>query len=273
MYSGTTLTTYSGRILGAHQKIDRVARKHVETIIPGSPLPKIGSILHFEGGNGPDAMKRKSPSKDEPWHFIQPYDLKDTQLIGLITGHYKELITAMKQQNDVRAAFEAAWLAHAMVDGLTPAHQYPYEEKLIELRSGQAIGTRTNLRERLLMTGERPSHQVTNNWKMWGPKGLFTTHAAFECGVATLIAPLGLRQAFPKPEQLDSLKQHGLAKWYRRQAQTIADWKIYDNFYLTGWTTTLARQVRSDLAPLLVQVVATVWATASQEVMQTTIAL
>jgi hypothetical protein len=259
MYSGSTLTILSGRLLGAHQKIDRVARRHIESLAPGNPFPKISSILHFEGGNGPDAIKRKSPSKDEPWHFIQPYDLEDVQLISLIDNHYQELVTALKTGNDVRASFEAAWLAHSMVDGLTPAHHYPYEEKLVELRSGKSIGTRTNLKERLLMSGEKPSRQVTNNWKMWGPKGLFTTHAAFECGVATLIAPLSLKQAVPTEDLLRSLTKLGLPEWYRMQAQRVADWKLYDTFYVSGWTTALARRIRSELAPLLVQVVATVW--------------
>jgi hypothetical protein len=265
MYSGTTFTSFSGSILGAHQKIDRIARRHVEQLAPGSVLPAIKSILHFEGDNGPDAMKRKSPSKDEPWHFIQPYDKQDTQLISLITEHYKQLVLAMKASNEMRAAFEAAWLAHAMVDGLTPAHHYPYEEKLVELRSGQDIGTRTNLKERLVMSGEKPSRQVKNNWKMWGPKGLFTTHAAFECGVATLIAPLSLKQATPTAEQIDSLMKQGLGRWYRQQAQEIADWKLYDTFYKSGWTTSLARRVRSELAPKLVCDVTTVWYAAAQE--------
>jgi hypothetical protein len=254
MYAGTTLTTFSGRILGAHQKIDRVARRLVEEMAPGSQLPTIATILHFEGGNGPDAIKRKSPSKDEPWHFLQPYDESDTQLV-----------MALKKNNEIRAAFEAAWLAHAMVDGLTPAHHYPYEEKLVELRSGEDIGTRTTLKKRLLMSGEKPSRQVKNNWKMWGPKGLFTTHAAFECGVATLIAPLNLRSALPTKEQIASLQNMGLSDWYRLQAQEIADWKLYDTFYVSGWTTSLARKVRSELAPKLVRVVACVWYAAAEE--------
>jgi hypothetical protein len=268
MYSGTTLTSFSGRIIGAHQKIDRVARRHVEDIMPGTGLPKIKTILHFEGDNGPDAIKRKSPSKDEPWHFLQPYDEDDTQLIDQITEHYKQLVIALKGDNDVRAAFEAAWLAHAMVDGLTPAHQYPYEEKLVELRSGQEIGTRTNLKERLVMSGEKPSRQVKNNWKMWGPKGLFTTHAAFECGVATLIAPLNLRNAVPSEQQISDLTKEGLAKWYRQQAKDIADWKLYDTFYKSGWTTGLARRVRKELAPKLVCVVTAVWYSAAKEALK-----
>lgn len=265
MYSGSTLTSISGRILGAHQKVDRIARRNVEQLLPGCYFPKITAILHFEGGNGPDAIKRKSPSKDEPWHFLQPFDTHDTQLIDYINDHYDGLVIALRARNDVRAAFEAAWLAHAMVDGLTPAHHYPYEEKLIELRSGQAIGTRLLLKDRFIMSGEKPSRQLTNNWKMWGPKGLLTTHAAFEGGVATVMAPLSLKQSLPTQAQIDLLKERGLMEWFRDHAQEVANLHIYDDFYLSGWTTKLARLIRGELAPMLVRVVGTVWYAAAKE--------
>src|SRR5579863_8983752 len=133
MYSGSTLTKISGNILGAHQKIDRIARKQLEELLPGLHFPEISDILKFEGSDGPDGIKRKSPGKDEPHHYIDPFDISDTKLIDQLKHHYGELVQALKGTNDIRAAFEAAWLAHALVDGLTPAHHYPYEEKLKEL--------------------------------------------------------------------------------------------------------------------------------------------
>ena len=143
MYSGSTITTFSGRLMGAHQKIDRVARRQLEQLLPRNPFPGARAILHFEGKNGPDAIKRKSPAQDEPWHYLQPFDLDDTQLIELIEDHYDKLVAALRGKDNVRASFEAAWLSHAIVDGLTPAHHYPYEEKLVELSSGRAIDERT----------------------------------------------------------------------------------------------------------------------------------
>ena len=127
MYSGTTLTRASGRFLGAHQKIDRLAQKQLHMMINDDMkmFPSVHKILHFEGCNGPDGIKRKSPSKDEPWHYFQPYDDHDNELLNIIDSHYKRLVESLRQSDSVRAAFEAAWLAHAMVDGMTPAHQYP----------------------------------------------------------------------------------------------------------------------------------------------------
>jgi hypothetical protein len=265
MYSGSTVTKLSGRILGAHQKVDRVSRRHLERLLPKTNFPSIKLILTFEGQNGPDAIKRKSPAKDEPWHYIQPYDETDTQLVSLIEGHHKKLVAALITNDEVRGAFEAAWLAHAVIDGLTPAHHYPYEEKLVELRSGAGIETRTTIKEKLLMPGHSPSHQAHNNWKMWGPKGLFTTHAAFEWGVATLIKPLPLRQAMPRNNDLQKIDGTNIGSWFRKTAQEVANLELYDTFYDYGWTAKLARQIRQELAPTLVRAVTIVWFSAARE--------
>ncbi len=64
MYSGTTLTRFSGRVIGTHQKVDRVARKQLATLVKNRNIfPSATKILVFEGKNGPDAIKRKSPAK------------------------------------------------------------------------------------------------------------------------------------------------------------------------------------------------------------------
>ena len=265
MYSGSTLTAISGELLGAHQKIDRVARRHLEKLAPKISFPTVRSILHFEGHKGPDAIKRKSPAQNEPWHYLQPFDTTDTQLLKLISDHYDELVQSLKRKDDIRAAFEASWLAHSLVDGLTPAHHYPYEEKLVELRGGEGIETRTSLKNKLLMPGDSGTKKVSNNWKMWGPKGLFTTHAAFECGVAMLIKPLRLRYSLPNSKELQIVNAENLEAWYRSTAQAVANLGMYDTFYKHGWTTKLSRQVRQELAPILVRSVTLVWYSAARE--------
>lgn len=265
MYSGSTLNKYSGNLLGAHQKIDKVARRHLGRLIQQGNFPGIKAILHFEGNKGPDAIKRKSPAQDEPWHYLQPFDITDTQLIKIIESHYADLVNALKDGDKVRSAFEAAWLAHAVVDGLTPAHHYPYEEKLVELSSGREISERTTVGKKLFMPGDTASLRISNNWKMWGPKGLFTTHAAFETGVAMLIAPLKISAGLPATKAIADFHSQSLGEWFRSQAQAVADLKLYDNFYETGWTRELARGVRKELAPSLVQAVTLVWHGAAAE--------
>lgn len=259
MYSGSTITRYSGQILGAHQKIDRLARRQLEKLLPHSEFPSTRSIIYFEGDNGPDGVKRKSPGKDEPWHFFQPFDPNDTQLIKDIGDHYNKLVKALRESDKVRAAFEAAWLSHAIVDGLTPAHHYPYEEKLVEFSSGRAIEGRNSVAKKIIAPGESVIHSLANNWKIWGPKGLITTHAAFESGVAMLIAPLHVRHCSPNADKIRRFTEQSLDKWFRETAQEVARLELYDTFYKSGWTIPLARRVRSQLAPALVQAVTLAW--------------
>lgn len=259
MYAGSTLTPLSGRVLGAHQKIDRIARRHLKQLAPHGYFPTTRSILHFEGVKGPDAIKRKSPAKDEPQHFIQPFDVNDTQLITLIEAHYDLLVANLKKSDSVRASYEAAWLAHAVVDGLTPAHHFPYEAKLAELRGGESNDTRDSVYRKLVLPGLTPMHQLSNNWKMWGPGGLFTTHGLFEWGFAMLIAPSHSKWRKPASDKLQAFDKQSLAQWYRDIAQDIARMGLYDDFYKTGWTLPLARRVRNRLAPLLIDAVTVIW--------------
>ena len=68
--------------MGVHQKIDRVARMHIQPLLPAhTDFPSSKEILHFEGKNGPDGIKSKSPAKDEPWHYYDPTDSKDIKII------------------------------------------------------------------------------------------------------------------------------------------------------------------------------------------------
>jgi hypothetical protein len=259
MYSGTTLTKASGRVLGAHQKIDRVARNHLSKLLPDdSVFPVSRKILHFEGKNGPDAIKRKSPAQDEPWHYYSPFDEKDSQLIELINRHYNYLVKELKDKNAEKVAFEAAWLAHALVDGLTPAHHYPYEQKLAELR-GEGIETRTTIKEKLVLPGETRREQVKNNWKMWGPKGLFTAHGLFEMGIATLIAPMKFSDRVPDEKLIAEMKDIGLAEWFTMRAREIAVLDIFERYIRRGWTTRLAFDVRNKLAPTIINTVTLAW--------------
>jgi hypothetical protein len=97
MYSGTTLKPFRrfDAWFGAHQKIDRVARGHLGYILPDVVFPKKQDIIRFEGIDGPDGIKRKTPAKDEPWHYINPEDASDRQLVEIITEHYQQLVAAL----------------------------------------------------------------------------------------------------------------------------------------------------------------------------------
>ncbi len=263
MYSGTTLTPLSGRVLGAHQKIDRLARTSLKAFLSKNNLfPSSKLILHFEGINGPDAIKRKSPAHDEPWHFYTPFNDDDHELPHIIGGHYDALVVALIAKDETRAAFEASWLAHAIVDGLTPAHHYPYEAKLEELR-GESMETRNTIKDKLLLPGETRRQQVSNNWKMWGPKGLFVSHSMFEFGVAILALPMSTERAIPTEEDIIELHEYGVLELFRRKAKEIAALGMYDRYQKLGWTPALAMETRQKLLPVIIRMVILAWYGAS----------
>jgi len=260
MYSGLEFTKYSGRIMGAHQKIDRVARRHLTKLFGSKQVfPAIRHILQFEGRNGPDGIKVKSPAKDEPWHYYSPFSDDNDKFLALISDHYNHLVEFLKAGNKERTAFEAAWLAHALVDGLTPAHHYPYEEKLTELRGGAGIETRTTYKEKLLMPGANRREKMKNNWKMWGPSGLISSHILFEFGVSGIIKPLTFSDAVPTAADLKGMLELGPIEWFKRASREIAALEIFDNYLEKGWNGKLALDVRQKLAPTIIRTVSLTW--------------
>lgn len=264
MYSGTTFRNTSGRLMGVHQKIDRVARKHIAGLLPDNiAFPGVSRILHFEGNNGPDGIKRKSPSVDEPWHFIDPDNAHESPLITVIEEHLDNLVSALAASNDERSAFEAAWLAHAITDGLTPAHHYPLEEKLRELRQGEGNETRTSVMKKNLMKGDTKVESLKNNWKYWGAKGAMTTHVAFESGVASVVPYQRFKSALPTPEQVEQVVKDGFVGYFHQSLSDIADLDMYNRFQKNGWTASLARQANSELMPAIIRNVSLAWLSAA----------
>lgn len=260
MYSGTTFHGKSGRMAGVHQRIDRIARRSLKKQLSSDVyFPTIREILHFEGKNGPDGIKRKSPGQDEPWHYIDPYDELDTQLLDMIDDHIYNLAQALRGRNEQRAAFEAAWLAHAVVDGLTPAHHYPLEERIIELRGGQGLETRTTKKEKLILPGETRRHQVRNNWEFWGTKGIMTTHLGFELGVMTTLAAQKFERHMPHQRQLVLLQKKSYREVYKKALEQIAGLNMYEDYMKHGWTRKAARRTREILIPRIVEMVLLAW--------------
>ncbi len=266
MYSGTTMTRYSGNIIGTHQKIDRVARKHLKKLLDDDAVfPVSKQILHFEGREGPDGIKRKSPSKDEPWHYLNPFDDSDTQLMELIQTHYDQLVHELSNGSMEHRAFESAWLAHAIVDGLTPAHHYPYEEELVRLSGGVPVSERTTLKKKLVMAGDTRREQFKNNVLAWGPRGLRTAHGLFEMGVAAIAAPASFAEAIPTKDDIQHALTLPASEIFRNAAREVAVMDLYTNYCNKGWTPKLTWQIRHKLIPIIIETLTLVWYKAVQE--------
>jgi hypothetical protein len=247
-------------VFHAHQKIDRVAYNHLGRITHLSSLkPTIRQIIHFEGKNGPDATKLKyGEGVEPPWHFMNPFDVTDVALPKIVTYHYDELVKSLKSEDFTRAAFEMAWLAHALVDGLTPAHHYPYEEELEEIL-GEDRTSRKSFAGHLTVKGETALQSVGRSLKLIGPKGLLTTHTAFEAGVYSMMIPMRIGRALPKKNEIQSVREMGVTAYFQQTAREVGAFGLYESFYKTGWTPKLGRIVRRELVPRMVKMVTLAW--------------
>jgi hypothetical protein len=181
-----------------------------------------------------------------------------------LASHYDELVAELKKGNMERAAFNAAWLAHSIVDGLTPAHHFPYEEKISELR-GEGIESRTTIKDKLLIPGDTIAETIKKNWAIWGSGGVMSMHVMFEMGVAIMLAPLSFPKAVPSEANIQKVTEIGYVEWFERSAREIALLDMYDSFYDKGWNVKMARQVRNHLGPVMIKTVCLAWFCAARD--------
>lgn len=265
MYSRATPFQKADKIAGTHQKIDRAARLTLRKILSKNPtfskvhFPKIDEILVFEGNGGPDGIKTKSPGKDEPWHFVEPYgDL--TPIKTYVENHLFNLSKALSEENYVRASFEAGWMAHAITDALTPAHQYPMTDKIIEI-SGKKPEERDKIIKKMFLSGKNWRERLLNNWEYIGPKGVMSSHMLYEMGVATMITSIAAKKITndPTEEEISRILNGNFMEVFEEKIKWVADQKYYETYLEKGWTTSLARNTKSILLPEISKIVALGW--------------
>ena len=268
MYSGTTFRHHSGNVVGVHQRIDRVAKRHLIHHIGHEPFfPSIKTILRFEGKNGPDGVKSKSPSQDEPWHYISPDAGPDDPLIHIITDHMHNLSKALKEKDEIRSGFEASWLAHAIVDGLTPAHHYPLAEKIEELW-GKPHTERKSTRDKIIITSKKKRDMVAKNWQYWGTKGVFSLHWSFEWGVASSITLNQFKDIEVSEADFKKLEKEGFVAFFLDSVQKVHALGMYEEFAKTGWSVRLGNASRKKLIPIIMKNVCLAWYAASRDITQ-----
>jgi hypothetical protein len=262
MYSGTTIHKGSGKLICTHQKIDRLVRRKLQPYIPSSlHFPTSRQIINFEGLNGPDGIKKKSPKQDEPWHWIDPTNPDDRQILDLIAGHEKNLIKALTNDNRERAAFEASWLAHALVDGLTPAHHYPYLEKLGQLIGDDNVDKQEVMPKKLFTSADTWRGKLKNNYEYYKPNGngLMSAHFYFELGVTVATAALRFHDVRLTAADRAAVEVGGIVPLYMDIVWRVYNLKIYDKFLAAGWTPKLTRQIKNDLMPIIIHTVLLSW--------------
>lgn len=261
---------YSGNFLGVHQKFNSVAYDHLKTVFKDSNLevnfPSLEMILHFEGYNGPDGLKLKCPGHDIS-HFYDPKNPYKTGLLDHLNNHFINLKQALVEGNLERTAWEAAWLAHTIVDGLTPAHHYPYEETQANLR-GTSKHQVNNLSDKLLVKTKdnyqnllrlRMKNLLHGNLNLWGSKGLIMTHGLFELGVILIVKPFSFDQALPTRWEQVEFSKSSLEDNFKRFALRIDEAQMYSSFYDNGWTFDLIKRIKTTLAPLSIKLITLAW--------------
>lgn len=257
----------SGKLIGVHQKLDKAARLLLTQELgrEARVFPSIEKILYFEGTRGPDGLKTKSPGVDEPEHFIQP-DKDDGVLRQYLLDHQYNLTQALINNNHERAAFEAAWMAHAIVDGLTPAHHYPFREVVDELMTDKDYKKIFGHEIKGIMRGDSLAQAVRNNWLYWGAGGVMTKHIAYEYGVAYVIAPISVKRLMPKKlKKSDFNREIDLEKEFYAALNRIHSFHMYDSFLDNGWNTKLVLETREILIPEIIRMVALGWASSLQQ--------
>lgn len=264
MYSGTLLRNQSGNIIGAHQRIDRVAKKHLSKHLKtGAFFPSIKTILYFEGKNGPDGIKAKSPSLDEPWHYINPQAKENDPLIKVINDHLYNLSAALKSKDEVRAGFEAAWLAHAIVDGLTPAHHFPLAETIEELW-GKPHSERKSKREKIIVPSTTKREMFFKNWQYWGARGVFNLHWSFEWGIATAITLNSFKNIAITNKDLRKIEEDGYVAYFLSSLKKVHQLGMYEEYTKTGWSVKLGNTTKKQLIPIIMRNVCLAWYSASE---------
>jgi hypothetical protein len=261
MYAGFISPKRVVKSAGIHQRLDVAAYKMIAHYLPDEAFPALPDILNFEGYNGPDGLNTKiglSPKglKPEAEHEHNPshlYDpVTDTGEVPLhIANHYQGLVQCLETGDLVRASFEAAWLAHYVGDGLTPAHHFPLETKIAETAAKAApqLGD-GNL--------SKFSNFMMRNWEIWGAKGHMSTHQNFELGIAFALLIFPIKAEFDDAE-LARVRQLGPVEYFKGEARDVAGLNLYDRFYKEGWNNDIASIVKKNLAPQIARTIGLIW--------------
>lgn len=274
MFSTTTIiknSKFSGKVAGTHQRLDQAARRCLtRALLKGNYFPSSKEILHFEGMRGPDGLKRKSPGVDEPSHMlvndsdVSEDDIaRDTRsVVELIKDYHWNLTQALRAQDHTRAAFEAAWLAHMLTDGLTPAHHFPLSHVQDTLMTDKEMMKIFGQPIKGLMHGRSALETMRNNWLYWGASGHMTKHIAYEYGVLMITAamPPHALDIELKPEDFQELD---IEKIFQQSLERVQQRQIYTRFINDGWTTELARETKEFLLPEIIHTIALGWYSAA----------
>lgn len=242
MNSGFITHLTKGRLLnsvGTHQKFDRTAYALIKAKLQPNKFPTRTQIINFEGSGGPDGLKFKGNyTTDHMWDPVN----KIGQLPTWIEIHYKNLIKALREEDIAKASFEAGFMAHYLTDSLTPAHHLSHKFILEEY--------------------EGKKHR--KRWKIYGHKGILSSHVAFESGISSAIFFTPIKVEFDA-KLLDRIKKDGIKAVVMQESLAITKHNIYDQFLKKGWSARLAKVVKATVVKRIPQLISAAWLAAYEE--------
>lgn len=242
MNSGFITHLTKGRLLnsvGTHQKFDRTAYGLIKHKIESGKFPSRAQIINFEGSGGPDGLKFKGNyTTDHMWDPVN----KIGQLPTWIEIHYNNLVKALRDDDIVKAAFEAGFMAHYLTDSLTPAHHLSHKFILEEY--------------------EGKKHR--KRWKIYGHKGILSTHVAFESGISSAIFFNPIKVEFDA-KLFSRIKKDGIKDVVMHESLAISKLNIYDQYLRRGWNTKLVKVIKATVVKRIPQLIAATWLAAYQE--------
>ncbi len=256
MYSGFITSKRIVPAVGVHQRFDVAAYRMIASYFAEDTFPSLKQLMHFEGMNGPDGLKVKSPGHHEPGHLYNP-ETGGGDIPRLITDHYRQLVESLRTKDLVRAGFDAAWLAHYICDGLTPAHHFPLDADMAK-QSEHSKRIPRRYKYTVIVPGINVIDTIRRSWAIWGGKGLLTTHFNFEVGVAAALVGFRLKAPLDH-DRLAKARSSGLLPFFTEEAKSVATLEMYETFYLSGWNAELAQMVKHRLAPQITQTIAIAW--------------
>lgn len=176
----------------------------------------------------------------------------------MIVDHHWNLVQALRQKDATRAAFEAAWMAHMIVDGLTPAHHFPLTDVKEKLMTSQEMVKIFGQPVKGMMRGHNALETMRNNWLYWGAKGFMSQHIGYEYGVAMIAATLPHRALAARIDPSTFVEQDFFQN-YPQSVAKVQQYNMYDRFCKEGWTTELAVETKNILLPEITKNIALGW--------------
>lgn len=242
MNSGFITHLTKGKLLnsvGTHQKFDRTAYALIKNKLEPNKFPSRSLIINFEGSGGPDGLKFKGNYKTD--HMWDPVN-KIGQLPTWIEIHYKNLVKALKEGDIVKASFEAGFMAHYLTDSLTPAHHLSHK----------------------FILEEYEGKKYRKRWKIYGHKGLLSSHVAFETGISSAIFFTPIKVNFDEKLHKRILKD-GIKKVVMQESLAISKHNIYELFLQKGWNARLAKTIKATVVKRIPQLISAAWLSAYEE--------